>query len=145
MQDDQIEKVIDARVQRRLASDHDYLYAENAEQQTRAERKVELIEEARTLRELLTSGSIAADRIATLDDRIEEINDELLALLREQMTKSEHERVSDCTLVYEGHVAAPGYGVSYRCDECGRPWLRIGTAYHDPREQLFELRPEDVI
>jgi hypothetical protein len=60
-------------------------------------------------------------------------------------TQREHELLDDCTLEYEGHVAAPGYGVSFRCAECGRPWLRVGSDFYDPRVQLFELRPEDVI
>jgi hypothetical protein len=57
----------------------------------------------------------------------------------------EHERVDDCDLEYQGHVAAPGYGVSYRCKTCSRPWLKIGPNYVDPRERVYELRPEDVI
>jgi hypothetical protein len=57
----------------------------------------------------------------------------------------EHATVEECELVYRGHVAAPGYGVSYECSTCGRPWLRIGAEYVDPREGPYELRPEDVI
>jgi hypothetical protein len=57
----------------------------------------------------------------------------------------EHERAEDCTLQYVGHVAAPGYGVSYTCTGCGRPWLKLGAGYVDPREQVYELRPEDVV
>jgi hypothetical protein len=57
----------------------------------------------------------------------------------------EHPVVDDCTLVYEGRVGAPGYGEAYRCQFCDRPWLKIGTRYVDPREAVYELRPEDVI
>jgi hypothetical protein len=61
------------------------------------------------------------------------------------MNEREHESVDDCTLQYLGHVAAPGYGVSYVCSSCDRPWLKIGSAFVDPREGVHELRPEDVI
>lgn len=61
------------------------------------------------------------------------------------MSAREHEHVEQCTLEYLGHVAAPGYGVSYVCGECDRPWLKLGAAFVDPREQLYELQPEDVI
>lgn len=56
----------------------------------------------------------------------------------------EHERVEECALVFQGHVAAPGYGVAYECETCRRPWLRIGAGYVDPRERVYELTPEDV-
>lgn len=59
----------------------------------------------------------------------------------------EHQAVEECDLEYKGHVAAPGYGVSFVCanPECGRPWLKVGASYYDPREQAFELQPCDVI
>lgn len=57
---------------------------------------------------------------------------------------NEHPVVDDCTLRYVGHVGAPGYGVAYECLSCGRPWLKIGTRYVDPREQVYELSAEDV-
>lgn len=61
------------------------------------------------------------------------------------MNTPEHESVDDCTLAYVGHVAAPGYGVSYVCSSCERPWLQIGTAFVDPREGPYELQPWDVV
>jgi hypothetical protein len=63
----------------------------------------------------------------------------------EEPSWTEHQRVEDCTLIYQGHVAAPGYGVAYECEECGRPWLKLGSGYVDPRAQVYELSPEDVI
>jgi hypothetical protein len=63
----------------------------------------------------------------------------------EEPSWTEHQRVEDCTLMYQGHVAAPGYGVAYECEECGRPWLKLGSGYVDPRQQAYELSPEDVI
>jgi hypothetical protein len=47
-------------------------------------------------------------------------------------------------LVYNGHVGAPGVGISFSCASCGRPWLKIGSSFVDPREHLYELQPEDV-
>lgn len=58
---------------------------------------------------------------------------------------AEHSEASECDLVYEGHVGAPGYGVSYKCRTCGRPWLKVGQGFVDPREAVYELSPEDVI
>ena len=57
----------------------------------------------------------------------------------------EHDDPEHCTLVFVGHVAAPGYGVAYECSECRRPWLKLGPSFVDPREQPYELQPEDVI
>ena len=57
----------------------------------------------------------------------------------------EHTDPEECTLVYQGHVAAPGYGVAYECEVCGRPWLKIGSGWADPRERVYELSPEDVV
>lgn len=68
-----------------------------------------------------------------------------LASRRAPEPTPEHGRVEDCDLVYDGHVAAPGYGVAYHCSGCGRPWLAIGAAFVDPRERVYELAPEDVI
>jgi hypothetical protein len=62
----------------------------------------------------------------------------------EQTTHREHPVLDDCDLVYEGHIAAPGYGVAYHCRSCGRPWVKVGTRYIDPRESVIELSPEDV-
>jgi len=56
-----------------------------------------------------------------------------------------HTQVEECDLVYRGHVAAPGYGVAYECRGCGRPWLKVGAGYVDPREQVYELSPWDVV
>jgi len=70
---------------------------------------------------------------------------EALGSRRAPAPSIEHDRVEDCTLAFLGHVAAPGYGISYECSTCGRPWLKVGSGYVDPREQLYELRPEDVI
>jgi hypothetical protein len=45
MNEVEYEKLIDRRVQARLSTDRDYLFAENAEIQALAERKIELQEE----------------------------------------------------------------------------------------------------
>jgi hypothetical protein len=49
MDDTQLEKIIDRRVQARLRTDRDYLFAENAEVAALAERKVTLQEELAVL------------------------------------------------------------------------------------------------
>lgn len=61
------------------------------------------------------------------------------------MSKPEHDCDVDGDLVYDGHVAAPGYGIAFHCATCGRPWLKIGPSYVDPNDGPFELQPEDVI
>lgn len=61
------------------------------------------------------------------------------------MDSTEHKTVEECDLEYHAHVGAPGIGVIYKCKECGRPWLKVGDSYYDPREQVFELQPCDVI
>lgn len=60
-------------------------------------------------------------------------------------SSGEHLSPEACTLVFQGQVAAPGYGVAYECSECGRPWLKVGSSLVDPREQVYELSPEDVV
>ena len=52
MNDAQIEAAIDRRVQARLATDRDYLWAEKAEEQAWAERKIELQEELALLQSI---------------------------------------------------------------------------------------------
>jgi hypothetical protein len=47
-------------------------------------------------------------------------------------------------LVFVGHIAAPGYGVAYQCPVCDHPFVRVGASFHDARENVFELSPEDV-
>lgn len=50
------------------------------------------------------------------------------------------------TMKYQGHIAAPGYGVAYRCVECDAPRVRLGQSWIDPREsEPIELQPWDVI
>jgi len=41
MTESEYERLVDARVQRALATDHRYIYAEDAEQQAEAERAIE--------------------------------------------------------------------------------------------------------
>ena len=62
----------------------------------------------------------------------------------EPPTLAEHVCDPDGDLAYEGHVAAPGYGVAFRCRSCGRAWLRVGDRWVDPASGPYELRPEDV-
>jgi hypothetical protein len=73
----QIEALIDRRVQARLATDRDYLFAENAEQQALAERKIELQEERAVL---VAAGSRGKYRV---EGRIEEIDVELEEIAEE--------------------------------------------------------------
>jgi len=47
---------------------------------------------------------------------------------------------------YVGHIAAPGYGVAYRCMVCDAPRVRLGSTMIDPRDHdPIELSPADVI
>jgi hypothetical protein len=71
----QIEAMIDSRVQRRLAREPEYLFAENSEEQTLVERKIELEEERRTLLEISLSDH--AERIDVIDEELEHVVREL--------------------------------------------------------------------
>jgi len=101
-----------------------------------------------------------ADRVARMkarpagshtDEKIAEA--EALALemsaLEEAVERAaEHQEAQGCTdrtRVYQGHVAAPGYGVAYECSVCGRPWLKLGAGWVDPSTGPYELSPEDVV
>ena len=72
----------------------------------------------------------------------------LVAKIERLETPGGHDTVDGCVaadlLTFVGHIAAPGYGESWSCD-CGRPLVKIGGSYYDPRESgPFELSPEDV-
>jgi hypothetical protein len=61
-----------------------------------------------------------------------------------------HVSADDCLaserLEFVAHIAAPGYGQSWTCSVCDRPFVKIGDAFHDARDSgPFELSPEDVI
>lgn len=76
MNDAQLEEIIDRRVQARLQTDRDYLGAENAEEQSLAERKIELQEE----RAVLTSRTPTPSeqrRIEDIDTELAEVYAEL--------------------------------------------------------------------
>jgi len=52
------------------------------------------------------------------------------------------------TLIFAGHVAAPGYGQSFTCSNCPRTFLVVGDRVidNDDREPGdYELSIEDVI
>jgi hypothetical protein len=71
MNEAEIEAVIDRRVQARLSTDRDYLFAENSEQQSLAERKIELQEELAVLRSQSTETLNAAIRMREIEHRLE--------------------------------------------------------------------------
>jgi hypothetical protein len=60
----EIEALIDRRVQGRLSTDRDYAFAENAEQQALAERKIELQEELAVMDRLAPKHAGAERRAA---------------------------------------------------------------------------------
>lgn len=64
MNEEQTERLIDSRVQARLATDRDYLWAENSEEQAWAERKITLQEELAILRS--QSNPTPAERLRIL-------------------------------------------------------------------------------
>jgi len=68
------EKLIDRRVQRRLSTDRDYLFAESAEVQSLAERKIELQEERAVL---AAAPHPDAARIEEIDTELEQVFDDL--------------------------------------------------------------------
>lgn len=74
----EIEALIDRRVQGRLASDRDYAFAENAEQQSLAERKITLQEELAVLDGLAHKHPEAARRAADIREiELPQIIDEI--------------------------------------------------------------------
>lgn len=73
MNESQIETYLDKRVQARLRTDRDYLFAENAEVQALAERKIELQEE----RALLAAGGRDTARIEEIDTELEQVYEDL--------------------------------------------------------------------
>lgn len=76
MTDAEFEAVLDRRVQSRLSSDRDYSFAENAEQQALAERKIELQEEHALL---LAQPFCSQTRLWEIEAALEEVAEELLA------------------------------------------------------------------
>ena len=80
MQDVTTEQLIDRRVQRRLATDRDYLFAEDAEQQALAERKIELQEEQAVLRMAARPTVSEQRRVEDIDTELEQLYEELRAL-----------------------------------------------------------------
>ena len=52
--------------------------------------------------------------------------------------------LDESSLVYDGHVGAPGIGIAFHCATCGRHWLKIGSSFVDPSTGPYELSPEDV-
>lgn len=48
-------------------------------------------------------------------------------------------------LVYRGHIAAPGIGISFECAICEKAFVKLGARIIDPElEGVPELSPEDV-
>jgi hypothetical protein len=80
MHDAQTESVVDRRVQARLASDRDYLAAENAEEQALAERKIELQEERAVLTSRAALTPSEQMRVEDIDTELKQVYAELKAL-----------------------------------------------------------------
>jgi hypothetical protein len=84
LNDSKLEALIDRRVQARLSTDRDYLFAEDAEQQALAERKIELQEEqavlgSATLDPSSFDPSYPAYRLGEIEQELQLVNDELHA------------------------------------------------------------------
>jgi hypothetical protein len=75
----EIEATIDRRVQARLATDRDYLFAEDAEVQALAERKIELQEERAVL---LAAGTLSDEAARRVDDIASELTQVFAELRR---------------------------------------------------------------
>lgn len=74
----------------------------------------------------------------------------------EQLCEECEENTTDHTcnlqeLVYVADIGAPGFGVSVRCRECSKPFVKIGSRVIDPKSvpsnepPPWELSIEDVI
>lgn len=46
--------------------------------------------------------------------------------------------------IYEGHYAAPGTGISYKCSICSKMWVQIGDQYHEAEAMAHILTLDDV-
>lgn len=80
MDEQAFEAALDRRVQARLSTDRDYLFAENSEQQSLAERKIELQEELALLRAGSTDTIRHAIRMREIEHKLDLVCDELRAL-----------------------------------------------------------------
>lgn len=76
MNEEQMERAIDRRVQARLATDRDYLWAENADEQAWAETKIELQEELGLLRAQARPTPAEQRRIEDVETLLEQHLDE---------------------------------------------------------------------
>lgn len=47
-------------------------------------------------------------------------------------------------MIYDGHIAAPGYGIATHCGTCSKAWIKVGNTYYPADEFVPELTPEDV-
>lgn len=80
MNDAEREALIDRRVQARMSTDRDYLWAEDAEQQALAERKIELQEERAVLYLSARITPSERRRIDDIDTELEQLYEELRQL-----------------------------------------------------------------
>lgn len=73
MDDRTTEQILDRRVQARLATDRDYLFAESAEVQALAERKIELQEERALIASYARPTVAEQRRVEDIDTELQEV------------------------------------------------------------------------
>ena len=73
MDDRTTEEILDRRVQARLRTDRDYLFAEDAETQALAERKIELQEERALIARYARPTVAEQRRMEDLDTELEQV------------------------------------------------------------------------
>lgn len=50
----------------------------------------------------------------------------------------------DTTMIYDAHIAAPGFGVATHCGVCSKQFVKIQNTYYPANEYVPELTPEQV-
>lgn len=63
---------------------------------------------------------------------------------REEVAAGEEHVCETRDLEFEAMIAAPGYGQSWRCQVCRKPWVKLGGGFAEPELMLHLLEPEDV-
>lgn len=50
----------------------------------------------------------------------------------------------ETAMIYDAHIAAPGFGIATHCGVCSKQWIKVGATYYPADEFVPELTPEDV-
>jgi len=48
-------------------------------------------------------------------------------------------------LIYDSHIAAPGYGIAMHCGRCNKRWVKVGDTFYEADAGPIELTLFDVL